>query len=68
MQTAHKVAIYLYRRKDPVAGTDAQWGTLDAIAKLDGCDPITRSARRVDPALLDPEGFLPYGLSPDDVA
>lgn len=63
-----KVAVYLFRRQDPGPKIAPQWGTLEAIAQLDNCVPITRSARRVDPALLDTDGFLPYGLSPDDVA
>lgn len=63
-----KVAVYLYRRPGPGPGLEPQWGTLEAIAKLDDCVPITRSARKVDPSLLDSDGFLPYGLSPDDLA
>lgn len=63
-----KVAVFLYRRSEPGGGEHPKWGTLEAIARLDDCVPITRSARRIDKGLLDAEGFLPYGLSPDEVS
>lgn len=62
-----KVPVYLYKRRDGVPDPERKWGTLDAIFNLEGCAPITRSARRVDPDLLDEDGFLPYGLSPDEL-
>jgi len=61
-----KVPIYLFRGPEEMTDPERRWGTLDAIFRLDGCVPIGRSARRVDPDLLDEDGFLPYGLSPDD--
>jgi hypothetical protein len=62
-----KVPIYLFFGPDGVVDPDRKWGTLDAIFNLEGCTPIGRSGRRVDAELLDDAGFLPYGLSPDDI-
>jgi len=62
-----KIPIYLYRGPDGAIDPDRKWGTLDAIFNLDGCTPIGRSGRPVDPDLLDEDGFLPYGLSPDEL-
>lgn len=62
-----KVPIFLYTGPDGFLDPDRRWGTLDAIFALDGCIPIGRSARRVDAELLGDDGFLPYGLAPDDL-
>jgi hypothetical protein len=65
---AETVFVYLYKRIGPQPEFLPQWGTLEAVAQLDGCIAITRSARRVDASLVDADGFLPYGITPDDVA
>ena len=62
-----KVPIFLYTGPDGALDPDRRWGTLEAIFALDGCIPIGRSARRVDAELLGDDGFLPYGLAPDDL-
>jgi hypothetical protein len=41
---------------------------MEAILSREGCTPITRSARKVDAALLDEGGFLPAGVSPYDLS
>jgi hypothetical protein len=61
------VFVYLYKRIGPQPEFLPQWGTPEAIAQLDGCIAITRSARRVRADLLDADGFVPYGLTPDDL-
>jgi hypothetical protein len=59
--------VYLFKRNRPVLDMDPKWGTLDAISAVEGSIPITRSGRRVSADLLDADGFIPYGLSPDDL-
>ena len=59
-----RVPVYIYR--DPNGATTREWGTMTAIFALEGCDPIGRSARLVDPARLGANGFLPLGHTPDD--
>lgn len=70
MQTdkPRQVAVYRYHPRWPVPEYLPAWGTLDAIAMIDGCIPLLPTGRRVDASLLDSDGFLPYGVSPDDVA
>jgi hypothetical protein len=41
---------------------------MEAILSREGCTPITRSARKVDAALLEKGGFLPPGVSPYDLS
>jgi hypothetical protein len=40
---------------------------MTAILALEGCEPITRSARLVKPGALEKTGFLPQGVTPDEV-
>jgi hypothetical protein len=64
-----KKKVFVYRIRH--AGGSAhpiQWGTMEAILLREGCTPITRSARKVDAALLDEGGFLPPGVSPYDLS
>jgi hypothetical protein len=64
-----KKKIFVYRIRH--AGGSAhpiQWGTMEAIVSMEGCTPITRSARKVDAALLEKGGFLPPGVSPYDLS
>lgn len=67
-QRSRQVSVYRYRSRWPVPEFLPAWGTLDAIAMIDGCIPMRPTRRRVDASLLDAEGFLPYGVSPDDIA
>jgi hypothetical protein len=67
-RAAETVFVYLYKRIGPQPEFLPQWGTLEAIAQLDRCVAITRSARRVDASLVDADGFLPYDITPDDDA
>ncbi len=60
------VFVYLWKVGNAAPGGVRRWGTLEAIASLGGCVPITRSARKVAFDRLDPNGFLPRGVSPDD--
>ena len=62
---ARRVPVYRYRSSWPIPEFLPAWGTLDAIATIDGCTPMRPTERLVDRSLLDPEGFLPYGISPD---
>lgn len=62
-----RVFVYLYRSLGSHPGTAREWGTMEAILSIDGREPITRSAMKVDASLLDEAGFLPYGLSPYDL-
>lgn len=62
------VSVYRYRSRWPVPEFLPAWGTLEAIALIDGCIPMRPTRRRVDASLVDAEGFLPYGVSPNDVA
>ncbi|HZZ94222.1 MAG TPA: hypothetical protein VFE23_16800 [Usitatibacter sp.] len=39
---------------------------MTAILALEGCEPITRSARLVKPGALAANGFLPTGVTPDE--
>ena len=61
-----RVPVYLYRKSQRGA-PEREWGTMTAILALDGCEPITRSARLVKPAALEKSGFLPRGVTPDEV-
>jgi len=61
-----RVPVYLYRKEEGHP-PEAHWGTMTAIFALEGCEPVTRSARLVDRKALDRQGFLPRGVSPDDV-
>jgi hypothetical protein len=59
--------VFVYRvRPSGGSGDASRWGTLEAIL-AGGFVPITRSARRVDPRLLE-AGFLPSGVSPFDLS
>lgn len=62
-----RVFVYLYRSLGTAPGAPREWGTMEAILSVDGREPITRSAMKVDASLLDEAGFLPYGLSPYDL-
>jgi hypothetical protein len=61
-----RVPVYLYR-KSQRSGPEPDWGTMTAILALEGCEPITRSARLVPSDRLDRRGFLPHGTTPDEV-
>jgi hypothetical protein len=61
-----RVPVYLYRKTQRGA-PEADWGTMTAILALEGCEPITRSARLVKPDALEKTGFLPSGKTPDEV-
>jgi hypothetical protein len=61
-----RVAVFLYRKSERAA-PEPDWGTMTAILALEGCQPIGRSARMVDSAALEPSGFLPKGVTPDEV-
>jgi hypothetical protein len=61
-----RVAVYLFRRH-PLVTAGPEWGTIDAICRIEGAIPLGRSAREVCARLLDADGFLPPGVSPDDV-
>lgn len=61
-----RVPVYLYRKGDRGA-PEPGWGTMTAILALEGCEPITRSARLVKPGALEKSGFLPHGVTPDEV-
>ena len=61
-----RVPVYLYRRSVRAA-PEPDWGTMTAILALDGCEPIARSARLVAPDALESSGFLPKGVTPDEV-
>ena len=56
MRPEQQVTVYRFRRPDGVAPR-YMWGTLDAIAQLDGCAPDMSTARRVHRKLLE-AGFL----------
>lgn len=56
MRPEQQVVVYQFERHDGVAPRH-MWGTLDAIAQLDGCAPVMASARRVHRKLLE-AGFL----------
>lgn len=61
--------VFVYRvRHAGGSGHPIHWGTMEAILSMEGCTPITRSARKVDAALLDEGGFLPPGVSPYDLS
>ena len=62
-----QVVVYHFKRKLPLLEMKPEWGTLDAISNMRGCVPVTRSARCVRADLLDADGFVPYGLTPDDL-
>lgn len=61
-----RVPVYLYR-KSVRSAPEQDWGTMTAILALEGCEPITRSARLVKPDALERSGFLPKGITPDEV-
>ena len=56
MKPEQQVIVYRFQRPDGVAPRH-MWGTLDAIAQLDGCAPVMATARRVHRKLLE-AGFL----------
>jgi hypothetical protein len=56
MRAEQQVTVYRFQRQDGVAPRH-MWGTLDAIAQLDGCAPLMESARAVHRKLLE-AGFL----------
>jgi hypothetical protein len=60
-----RVPVYLFRRTERGA-PEPDWGTMTAILALEGCEPITRSARLVKPGALAANGFLPTGVTPDE--
>jgi hypothetical protein len=60
-----RVPVYLYHKTERGA-PEPDWGTMTAILALEGCEPITRSARLVRPDALEPSGFLPNGKTPDE--
>jgi hypothetical protein len=60
-----RVPVYLFRKSQRGA-PEPDWGTMTAILALDGCEPITRSARLVRPDALESSGFLPHGVTPDE--
>jgi hypothetical protein len=59
-----RVPVYLYRKSERGA-PEPDWGTMTAILALEGCEPITRSARLVKRDALEATGFLPHGVTPD---
>lgn len=66
MKSQRHAPVYRYKSTWQTPQFLPEWGTLDAIAILDGCIPIGRSARLVPISELDSDGFLPLGLTPDD--
>jgi hypothetical protein len=60
-----RVPVYLYRKSERGA-PEPDWGTMTAILALEGCEPITRSARLVKRDALEADGFLPSGVTPDE--
>lgn len=65
---SRRVFVYRYRPRWQVPEFLPAWGTLEAIALIDGCIPMRPTRRRVDASQVDAEGFLPYGVSPNDLA
>jgi hypothetical protein len=61
-----RIPVYLYR-KSLRGAPEPDWGTITAILALEGCEPIARSARLVKPDAVAANGFLPQGVTPDDV-
>jgi hypothetical protein len=62
-----QVVVYLVKRRRPLLEMEAEWGTLEAISAIEGCIPVRRTARRVSADMLDSDGFIHYGMSPDDL-
>ena len=62
-----RAEVYRYRARWPLPEYLPQWGTLEAIATIDGSIPMRPTRRMVDATLLDPDGFMPYQLGPDDL-
>jgi hypothetical protein len=62
-----QVQVYLFKRRRPLLEMEPEWGTLDAIAAIEGCVAVRRTVRRVRADRLDADGFIPYGMSPDDL-
>lgn len=56
MRPEQQVIVYRFQRPDGVAPRH-MWGTLEAIAQLDGCAPLMDSARHVHHKLIE-AGFL----------
>lgn len=67
-RSSRRVAVYRYKPRWPIPDFLPEWGTEDAIASIDGCVLLLPTERQVDASELDPDGFLPYGVTPDDVA
>jgi hypothetical protein len=65
-RVVRRIPVYLYRSESPIPGSP-EWGTMTGIFALEGCTPITRSARLVDAKAVGRDGFLPRGVEPDDL-
>lgn len=67
MPRPRMVPVYRYKSLWSMPDYIPEWGTRDAIANLDGCVLIARSERLVRTSALDADGFLPLGVTPDDL-
>jgi hypothetical protein len=61
------VTVYRYKRRWAAPEYLPEWGTRDAISAIEYI-PLRPSERQVNASYLDGDGFLPHGLTPDDVA
>lgn len=61
------VVVYRYKARWHAPEYLPRWGTWEAIGQLDGCIPIGTSARQVPAAEVDDDGFLPFGVNPEDL-
>jgi hypothetical protein len=61
------VPVYRYKRLWAAPEFLPEWGTRDAISAIE-CIPLRPTERTIDASYLDKDGFLPDGLTPDDVA
>jgi hypothetical protein len=67
MGRSKTVTVYRYKRRWAAPEYLPEWGTRDAISAIE-CIPLRQTERSINAAYLDVDGFLPYGLTPDDVA
>ena len=66
-RSARRVPVYRYKPRWPIPDFMPAWGTEDAIPSIDGCVAMMPTVRHVDASELDADGFLPYGVTPDDL-
>lgn len=64
---SRRIVVYRYKARWPMPEFLPKWGTWDAIRGLDGCIPIGSSARQVPASDINPDGFLPLDVTPDDL-